>query len=54
MNVNRITQRVIGAAIEVHRVLGPSLLEEAYQRVLERIAVAADTICVSKAARNNL
>ena len=36
MNVNRITQRVIGAAIEVHRILGPSLLEEAYQRVLER------------------
>ena len=36
MNVNQITQRAIGAAIEVHRVLGPGLLEEAYQKALER------------------
>lgn len=36
MNINRITQRVIGTAIEVHRVLGPGLLEEAYQKALER------------------
>jgi len=30
------TQRIIGAAIEVHRALGPGLLESAYQACLER------------------
>jgi GxxExxY protein len=31
----RITERIIGAAIEVHRALGPGLLESAYQACLE-------------------
>jgi GxxExxY protein len=32
--LDRLTERVIGAAIEVHRVLGPGLLESAYEQCL--------------------
>jgi GxxExxY protein len=34
MEVNEITEKVIGAAIEVHRHLGPGLLEGAYEECL--------------------
>jgi GxxExxY protein len=33
-DLNQITERIIGAAIEVHRALGPGLLESAYQACL--------------------
>ena len=31
---NALTERIIGAAIEVHRCLGPGLLESAYEECL--------------------
>ena len=31
-----LTERIIGAAIEVHRSLGPGLLESAYEQCLRR------------------
>jgi len=34
MHVNEITEAVIGASIEVHRALGPGLLESAYVQCL--------------------
>ena len=33
-NSNNLTQQIIGAAIEVHKTLGPGLLESAYQNCL--------------------
>jgi hypothetical protein len=32
--LNDLTQKILGAAIEVHRNLGPGLLESAYERCL--------------------
>lgn len=34
MELNDITQEIIGAAIEVHKILGPGLLESAYEECL--------------------
>jgi GxxExxY protein len=33
-DLNQITEAIIGAAIEVHRVVGPGLLESAYEECL--------------------
>ncbi|MEW6200730.1 MAG: GxxExxY protein [bacterium] len=34
MKINELTQTIIGAAIEVHRILGPGLLESIYEECL--------------------
>ena len=34
MDINELTGKVIGAAIEVHKILGPGLLESAYEECL--------------------
>jgi GxxExxY protein len=34
VEINKITEQIIGAAIEVHRALGPGLLESAYEACL--------------------
>ncbi len=36
MKLNEITEKIIGSAIEVHRVLGPGLLESSYEECLAR------------------
>jgi hypothetical protein len=33
-DINLVTERIIGCAIEVHRVLGPGLLEAMYQSAI--------------------
>ena len=34
MEINKITEKIIGCAIEVHKNLGPGLLESAYEECM--------------------
>ena len=34
MEINEITREIIGCAIEVHKILGPGLLESAYEECM--------------------
>jgi GxxExxY protein len=36
MDINQLSNKIIGAAIEVHRTIGPGLLESAYEKCLCR------------------
>lgn len=36
ININELTGTIIGAAIEVHKALGPGLLESSYEECLSR------------------
>src|SRR4051794_845455 len=48
MDTNQITEQIIGAAIEVHRELGPGLLESAYQRCLAHELALRGVPCVKE------
>jgi GxxExxY protein len=43
-DINQLTEKIIGCAIEVHRVLGPGLLESVYE---EALAVELDSAKLS-------
>jgi GxxExxY protein len=36
MDINQLSNKIIGAAVEVHKTVGPGLLESAYERCLCR------------------
>lgn len=40
-NIDDLTERIIGCAIEVHRILGPGLLESVYRQCLSLELIAA-------------
>ncbi len=46
MEFDPLSNRVIGCAIEVHRVLGPGLLESTYRRCLAHELQSNDIACV--------
>ena len=45
MNENEISKKIIGAAIEVHKVLGSGLLESVYQKSLQQELVLNSISC---------
>ena len=42
--INNLTHKIIAAAIEVHRQLGPGLLESVYQRCMEQEPILKDGV----------
>jgi GxxExxY protein len=47
MEINQITEKIIGCAIEVHKKLGPGLLESAYEECLV-FELKAAGLCVER------
>ena len=45
MKDNELTEKVIGCAIEVHKTLGPGLLESAYEKCLSRELSLSGIMC---------
>ena len=45
MNENEISKKIIGAAIEVHKVLGSGLLESVYQKSLQQELMLSSIAC---------
>ncbi|MCA9146941.1 MAG: GxxExxY protein [Planctomycetales bacterium] len=55
MTENEISGKVIGCAIEVHRQLGPGLLESVYEEALcYELAQAGLRFCVSRAFQSSI
>ena len=46
MSINKLTEKVIGCAIEVHKMLGPGLLESAYEQCLAAEMVRCVGLCL--------
>ena len=53
MEINEITQKIIGCAIEVHKNLGPGLLESAYEECLA-FELEKGGLCVTKNVINQI
>jgi GxxExxY protein len=49
---NQLTEKIIGCAIEVHRVLGPGLLESTYEACLEHELRANGLMVIRQASLN--
>jgi len=48
MEINQVTEAIMGSAIEVHRALGPGLLESAYEECLCReMDLEISALCAS-------
>ena len=48
MVTNELTRKIIGAAVEVHRALGPGLLESTYERCLAHELDSIGLACTSQ------
>lgn len=50
MELNKITEQIIGAAMKVHSALGPGLLESAYEACLKHELTKCGLACESEVA----
>ena len=50
LELNKITEKIIGAACKVHSALGPGLLEEPYKQCLKHVLLKEGTKVLSEVA----